>query len=163
MLILSLFWFDEKIHVVCILPKVKIIFPQHFKYLEVTARDTESQDLLTIVPFCVDFIQEAVNSGGDVLIHCGAGVSRSAMIMIAYIMCTQHNSFEKSLQIVQNIRCCVCPNKGFQNQLELLEEIGCNLDIIRQKQEPYLSKIKPYSIGEATVIQYSGFSSIRYL
>ena len=64
-----------------------------------------------------DFIKEALNEGGVVLVHCFAGVSRSASIVIAYLMRFGGMSFGSAIQLVRNKRPWISPNHGFMNQL----------------------------------------------
>ena len=52
----------------------------------VQIRDTVNSNLLAVLPECVEFIQDAMEGGGKVMVHCLAGVSRSASCVIAYIM-----------------------------------------------------------------------------
>lgn len=63
------------------------------------------------------FIHEAVEQGGGVLVHCNAGVSRSATLVIAYIMKYQKLRFEHALDKVKSVRPSVKPNDGFLKQL----------------------------------------------
>ena len=73
-----------------------------------------------------------MNSGGRVFVHCFAGVSRSATIVIAYLMKEHGLSFSAAFKFVKNKRCFINPNEGFrrqlvhyQNELEALRKIGC--------------------------------------
>ncbi len=52
-----------------------------------------------------------------VLVHCRMGRSRSAAIVMAYIMRSYHYSFEKALQLVQGARPEVRINPEFIEQL----------------------------------------------
>lgn len=48
--------------------------------------DTPAEDILCVLYDCLDYIDAALQSGGRILVHCSQGVSRSATIVIAYIM-----------------------------------------------------------------------------
>jgi len=67
------------------------------------------------------FIDEGRNSGG-VLVHCNAGVSRSASIVIAYLMTREKMSFEEALHQVRNVKKDIRPNEGFTEQLKDYEK-----------------------------------------
>jgi len=65
-----------------------------------------------------------------VLVHCYAGVSRSATAVLAYIMKHQNMSLTKALMYVKNKRHVICPNFSFMGQLKSYEielhQIGVN-------------------------------------
>ena len=56
-------------------------------------------------------------SGGRVLVHCRAGVSRSATVCMAYIMKTLDYDLKSAYDFVKSRRPCVSPNSHFMNQL----------------------------------------------
>lgn len=70
---------------------------------------------------CLYFISNAVKLKENVLVHCAAGVSRSASIVIGYLMLTEKLSYEDAFTIVKNKRPCIKPNCGFAKQLKSLE------------------------------------------
>lgn len=51
------------------------------------------------------------------LVHCYAGISRSATICIAYLMLTQGFSMHQALEFTRTKRPCVSPNFNFMGQL----------------------------------------------
>ncbi|CAN0922566.1 Dual specificity protein phosphatase 12 [Linum grandiflorum] len=61
--------------------------------MAVPIRDTESEDLLDYLEVCLDFIDRS-RKEGSVLVHCFAGVSRSAAIITAYLMRSEQLSLE---------------------------------------------------------------------
>uniref|UniRef100_A0ACD5YC15 Uncharacterized protein n=1 Tax=Avena sativa TaxID=4498 RepID=A0ACD5YC15_AVESA len=61
--------------------------------MAVPLRDTEEENLLDHLEPCLDFIDEG-RKEGSVLVHCFAGVSRSATIITAYLMRTEQKSLE---------------------------------------------------------------------
>ncbi|XP_061389998.1 DC-STAMP domain-containing protein 2-like [Musca vetustissima] len=67
-----------------------------------------------------NFIDKALNNGGCVLIHCNAGVSRSASVVIAYLMKYKNMDFEIAHGYVKTRRECIQPNAGFLKQLRSL-------------------------------------------
>lgn len=55
----------------------------------------------------------------NVLVHCMAGVSRSATIVIAYLMKKHRLTVKEARSIVESKRPFINPNSGFVKQLEL--------------------------------------------
>lgn len=91
---------------------------QKFEVLKIEAADSEKEDLLSHFEFTCNWISEAIeNSNGTVLVHCAAGVSRSASIVLAYIMKKFEMDFNEALKFVQKSRTSVSPNSGFCKQL----------------------------------------------
>ena len=57
------------------------------------------------------------------LVHCNAGVSRSATFVIAYLMQHEGMSFEQAFRYLRTKRDKTCPNPGFVSQLKKYEEM----------------------------------------
>ena len=55
---------------------------------------------------------------GAVFVHCNAGVSRAATVVIAYYMKTQRVDWRTAYQHVKTVRSCIRPNDGFMKQLK---------------------------------------------
>ena len=67
---------------------------------------------------CFDIIEKA----DKIFIHCMAGVSRSATIVISYLMWKEKKSLEETLKKVKEKR-FVSPNFGFMEQLKIFEKL----------------------------------------
>lgn len=77
---------------------------------------------------CNGFIDKGRAHGGT-LVHCMAGISRSAAVVTAYIMCSEHLGFSPALAMVKAQRPRASPNAGFCEQLRFLEvECNCNME-----------------------------------
>jgi len=50
------------------------------EYLHIAVYDMEEAGLLEHLPRGIEFIKKGLESGGKVLVHCAAGVSRSATV-----------------------------------------------------------------------------------
>ncbi|XP_046994135.1 dual specificity protein phosphatase 22 [Schistocerca americana] len=90
-------------------------------YLCVMASDTPDQNLTQYFSLCNDFIHAARLRGGNVLIHCLAGMSRSVTVAVAYIMSVTSLSWKEALKVVRVGRAVANPNFGFQHQLQEFE------------------------------------------
>ncbi|KAG4076733.1 hypothetical protein HA402_002020 [Bradysia odoriphaga] len=66
------------------------------------------------------FIGTAKEQNGKVLVHCNAGVSRSASVVIGYLIMDCGFSFDEAYGLVKLRRSCVRPNDGFLKQLKKL-------------------------------------------
>ena len=108
---------DEGItHIVNMIIGVDSLFPEEFEYLNIPSHDNPSQDLSQYFQETNNFIQNAINHGGKVLVHCSQGISRSSTIIIAYLI-TQGYSYLDALLLLQDKRPIVNTNLGFRQQL----------------------------------------------
>ncbi|KAJ8255082.1 hypothetical protein GJAV_G00200730 [Gymnothorax javanicus] len=87
----------------------------HYKRLPAT--DSSKQNLRQYFEEVFEFIEEAHQSGRGVLVHCQAGVSRSATIVIAYLMKHTLMTMQDAYKYVKSRRPVVSPNLNFMGQL----------------------------------------------
>eukprot|EP00759_Apiculatamorpha_spiralis_P051003 PhF_6_TR5086/c0_g1_i1/m.7135 len=94
-------------------------FPSKFEYLVIPAEDNAKYDMSQHFEEAVKFMHTPLGvTNTGVLVHCGAGISRSAAIVIAYIMWRHRIPYNGALSIVQQSRSACNPNVGFQQQLK---------------------------------------------
>jgi Leucine-rich repeat (LRR) protein len=98
------------------------IYPEEFSYKVVRIDDHADQDLGVFFTECIDFIEEGRDKGG-VLVHCAAGISRSATIVTSYVMTTERLPMADALEFVKSKRSIICPNSGFRDQLLRYEDL----------------------------------------
>lgn len=106
-------------------------YPKDFNYLTIEMHDKEDSNLLSVLPFAMLFIDNALKKGGC-LVHCVAGRSRSAAIIIAYLIYCFHYSFNEAYDYVKSKRSVVTLNKGFQSQLKAYFEANCDVYLANQ-------------------------------
>lgn len=102
---------------------------QSLTRLHVPMVDTENENLLNRLHQCIDFIEFCLTKSiGRCLVHCVAGVSRSAAVAIGYIMKVNQWSYEKAFDRVKSKRSVIEPNAGFVHQLRIFGRMGCRID-----------------------------------
>lgn len=92
----------------------------------------QDQNIIKLLPDCLEFIDQAISTGGSVLVHCGGewldrepihshmdvdraltyhigGILLSPAIVVAYLMVKHNWSFDVGLSFVQSKRYCVSP------------------------------------------------------
>ncbi|XP_041026480.1 dual specificity protein phosphatase 12-like isoform X1 [Juglans microcarpa x Juglans regia] len=126
--------------------------------MAVPVRDMESEDLLDHLDVCFDFIDQS-RQEGSVLVHCFAGVSRSAAIIMAYIMRTEHLSQEAALVSLRQSCEFVCPNDGFLDQLKMYEEMGFKVDHTSPIYKRFCLKVLGESYHRGEKIDTSKFGA----
>ena len=99
----------------------KITKHPNIKYSRFSIDDLATSDILSIIPKALVFIKTEIELGGNVLLHCAAGISRSASVAVAYFMVVYEMPYELALEKVRNSRNCVCPNLGFERQLRNMD------------------------------------------
>ncbi|NXI56957.1 DS13B phosphatase, partial [Chloroceryle aenea] len=91
------------------------------EYYGVEAFDDPSFDLSIFFYDAANFIGKALNtSGGKVFVHCAMGVSRSASLVLAFLMIHENMTLVDALKTVSAHR-DICPNSGFLSQLRDLD------------------------------------------
>jgi protein-tyrosine phosphatase len=100
----------------------QISFPTKYEYLPINIDDAPNKDIYQYFDDTYEFIEQSqlslTNGGGySCLVHCAAGVSRSATIVLAYIMRKLRIPLSEALTWLKDDRPCVQPNLGFMFQL----------------------------------------------
>ncbi|KAF9778658.1 protein-tyrosine phosphatase-like protein [Thelephora terrestris] len=75
--------------------------------------DIPSADLKSHLDAACAGIEKSLTSGKNVLVHCQQGISRSASVVIAYLIKKYDMSYEYAYAFVKRYRACVEPNSGF--------------------------------------------------
>jgi len=87
------------------------------------------------------FIEDCKRCSGRILIHCNQGRSRSASVVVGYLMKANRWSYDTALQHLRSKRPACLPNTGFQEQLLEYEEklFGTRLSsgIVIPKAKPF--------------------------
>ncbi|KAM9983726.1 hypothetical protein ACTFIY_000441 [Dictyostelium cf. discoideum] len=99
----------------------KPLYPDLFKYLIINIEDVDEANIYQHFKEMNAFIDEGREKGG-VLIHCRAGVSRSATATMAFIMMKNSLKFQEAFDITIKGRPRIYPNIGFINQLKKFEK-----------------------------------------
>ncbi|CAF0845718.1 unnamed protein product [Rotaria sordida] len=102
----------------------------------VHAYDMHTVDLIGEFESCYQFIDEAVRNNQNVLIHCHAGMSRSATIACAYLMKKYNLSYDMALEQLRTKRPCVYPNPGFAKQLHLYHTMNYSYNPDQSQYKP---------------------------
>lgn len=84
--------------------------------------DSTTQDIMEWLPYTTEWIEEKLYNGHKVFIHCYAGISRSASIVIAYLMWKNDWQYEEAYNFLREKRPIINPNTGFVNQLKKWRE-----------------------------------------
>ncbi|NWI88655.1 DUS16 phosphatase, partial [Pitta sordida] len=138
-------------------PKPDFIPESHF--LRVPVNDSFCEKILPWLDKSVEFIEKAKASNGHVLVHCLAGISRSATIAIAYIMKRMDMSLDEAYRFVKEKRPTISPNFNFLGQLLDFEK-----KIKNQSGQPgHISKLKLLHLeksSEHTPVPEGGQSSL---
>jgi len=113
----------EFTHIVTAILGVNEMYPDDFRYLTLPLRDVRSETIFTTFRDSSEFIQNALDEGGKVLIHCIAGVSRSATLVAAYLIKEYGLDSNSAIKFIQQKRNIVNPNSGFKEQLDRYDAI----------------------------------------
>uniref|UniRef100_A0A3Q2QGZ5 Dual specificity protein phosphatase n=1 Tax=Fundulus heteroclitus TaxID=8078 RepID=A0A3Q2QGZ5_FUNHE len=103
----------------------------NIKYLGVEADDKPTFNISQYFFLAAEFIHEALSH--KVLVHCVMGRSRSATLVLAYLMMKHSLTVVEAIEHVRQHR-CILPNHGFLKQLRALD-ITLQEDKLRRKRD----------------------------
>lgn len=116
--------------------------------------DAPQQNIIQYFDETYDFIHHILESGDKVLVHCVAGVSRSATIVTAYLMRLNDMRYKEALAMLKRVRPFVTPNQGFIDQLRLYQTMGNRVDVNHPEYKKFLEthsnqdEERKFSIGK---------------
>ncbi|KAG5186721.1 protein-tyrosine phosphatase-like protein, partial [Tribonema minus] len=87
------------------------------RYMTIDIEDDPDDNVAQYFPAAIAFISEGLEAGEGVLVHCMAGASRSASIVMAFIMQREGWPIERGYDYVYGNRNQVYVNLGFRRQL----------------------------------------------
>lgn len=95
--------------------------PNHFEgayqYKCIPVEDNHKEDISCWFLEAIEFIDSVRDSSGRVLVHCQAGISRSATICLAYLMKRKRVRLDEAFEFVRRRRSIISPNFSFMGQL----------------------------------------------
>ncbi|XP_039253556.2 uncharacterized protein LOC120330721 [Styela clava] len=120
--------------------KPEFIDDSHFHRISV--RDNYQEKMTPYIKEAIEFIEKVRKSNQRVIVHCLAGVSRSATVAIAYVLHYLRINFEDAYRFVKEKRPSISPNFNFLGQLMEFER---NLE-----STGYLSSKRTGSLSEGS-------------
>ena len=97
------------------------VIPNHhedtIQYKTLWLQDSPNEDVTRVLYDCFDFIRAARAAGGNALVHCSQGVSRSVSIVVSFVMWETGLSYEDAFKRVKSQRGIANPNMGFTCQM----------------------------------------------
>nr|BAK02707.1 predicted protein [Hordeum vulgare subsp. vulgare] len=109
-------------HILVVARSLNPAFPAEFTYKKIEVLDSPDTDLGKHFSECFTFIDEGICTGGNVLVHCFAGRSRSVTVVLAYLMKKHQMNLQSAMSLVRSKRPQIAPNAGFMSQLVNFEK-----------------------------------------
>jgi hypothetical protein len=98
-------------------PRPDCVANDEHHFLRIPIKDSYAAKLLPHLDRAFDFIEDARETNQKVLVHCLAGISRSATLAIAYVMRSRHLASDEAYRFVKARRPSISPNFNFMGQL----------------------------------------------
>ena len=128
-------------------------FPSKIEYLHLPMEDVADTNITQHFQSSFEFIKGSKEKNGRTLVHCEAGISRSATIVLSYLIQGEKMSLKEAHSHLLSARKLISPNKGFWNQLFLLEQ--------QLRNESSLSFIDIHSLELSVIFPHLPISTIQ--
>ncbi|KAM6583986.1 hypothetical protein CsatB_010988 [Cannabis sativa] len=114
-------------------------FPDLFEYKNFSINDSEDENISSIFDDASDFIDHVEQKGGKVLVHCFEGRSRSATVVLAYLMLRKNFTLLEAWNTLKRVHRRAQPNDGFaKNLLNLDRKLHGNVSMEWQQRKPMM-------------------------
>lgn len=110
-------------HIVNATSEIPNFYSDDFHYLTLGLEDDPSEDLINVLEPSYRYMSNVLryDPHKKILVHCHAGISRSASVVIYYLMRSKNISFGDALNFLREKRPIVNPNEGYTKQLLQIE------------------------------------------
>lgn len=134
-------------------------------------RDHSDENISSVFSACLTFIESALQTNKGILVHCRLGISRSATVVIAYLMThgdgstCQRMSYDRAFDYVKKLRPEINPNLGFtlalhELHIRLVEDVGCELVTSPKTEQSYFVGQYPRIISDITASTFKSVSTL---
>lgn len=113
---------------------------KYFKYLDLQLYDEPQEDAKRYFRITNRFINQALASGGKILVHSIEGKSRCAAFILAYLISQEGIKLKDGLMILRQFVGEVEPNEGFMQQLAQYD-----LELLSEDQWKFKKRAPKYS------------------
>nr|XP_018630409.1 dual specificity protein phosphatase PHS1 isoform X3 [Nicotiana tomentosiformis] len=112
-------------------------FPDLFEYKNFSICDEEDSNISELFNEAHDFIDLVEENGGKVLVHCFEGRSRSATVVLAYLMLRKKFTLLKAWNTLRRVHRRAQPNDGFARiLLDLDRKLHGKVSMEWQQRKP---------------------------
>jgi len=143
------------------------VHPQN--YLQIAVLDAFGAHLAPYLDKCVKFLKSANRlyedtngETGSCLVHCQAGISRSSIVSIAFLMNHRHMGWEPAKDYLKQRRYFINPNMNFAGELVTYEKLLIERGVINKNNGADVVSISGFSFGHSrkssTVSNFEGKS-----
>lgn len=101
-------------------PEDVIKHTNEFEYINVPVADFPDNNI-NWAEKLADIIEKRIKENKVVYVHCVQGMSRSASLILYYLITREHKTFKEAFDFVKSVRPVLCPTFGFMTGL-------CELD-----------------------------------
>lgn len=97
--------------------KTSFQIPNNIQYLGIRLVDWPNENISLYFDQAADFIHHCMTHKGKIIVHCFAGISRSATFVIAYLIKYCGYGVDEAINFLRQKRAQINPNSGFISQL----------------------------------------------
>ncbi|XP_039114441.1 dual specificity protein phosphatase PHS1-like isoform X2 [Dioscorea cayenensis subsp. rotundata] len=116
-------------------------YPDMFNYRNFSIIDNEDEDIADLFEEASDFIDCVEYMGGKVLVHCFEGRSRSATVVLAYLMLRKGLTLLQAWNKLKKVHRRAQPNDGFaKTLLDLDKRLHGKASMEWQQRRPTMKK-----------------------
>jgi len=92
-------------HILNVADEIDINQRINHNYIKCACSDDDpNENIQRIIPECIEWIHNSIQTNGIVLVHCLEGKSRSVCVCIAYLCLKDNWDFDQAYNHIKNIR-----------------------------------------------------------
>ncbi|XP_020521295.1 dual specificity protein phosphatase PHS1 isoform X2 [Amborella trichopoda] len=118
-------------------------YPELFEYKNFSICDTDDAKINNLFEDASDFIEHVESLGGKVLVHCFEGRSRSATVVLAYLILRKKFTLLDAWNVLKKVHRRAQPNDGFMRTLLELDKKAHGKASMEWQQRKPVMKVCP--------------------